>query len=458
LLPRGQVLRQSFFVLCFFLLAFLPRQAYPQGPAPSPAPSSSRAGSAGAIGDAPDKPANPPAPRTYTLSGPRAAKAILYAKSEHALYFLDFAYSVVVLLLLLVYRVATRIRDWAERFSSNRFFQAALFVPTLLLIIAVLNAPPAIVGHSLERIFGQSIQGWGSWLWDQMKGDLLAAIVAVVLVWLLYGLIRRSPRRWWVYAWLASLPIIVFFVFLSPLLIEPLFFQFTPLAQTNPELAAQLERVVVRAGQRIPENRMFLMNASQKLNELNAYVTGLGAAQRVVVWDTTVARMTTPEIVFVFGHEMGHYVLGHIFQGIVFGAGVLFVGLGAGSHLFSWSVERHAAGLGLRGVDDWASVPILLLLLLVFNFAFGPVSNAFSRHLEHQADQYGLEVVHGILPDAPDVAAQAFQILGDVDLAEPSPSWLVKIWFYTHPPIAERMIFAHSYNPWAKGESPQFVK
>ncbi len=82
----------------------------------------------------------------------------------------------------------------------------------------------------------------------------------------------------------------------------------------------------------------------------------------------------------------------------------------------------------------------------------------FSRHIEHQADQYGLEVVHGILPDAPDVAAQSFQILGEVDLAEPAPSRFVEIWFYTHPTIAERMLFARDYDPWDKGESPQFVK
>ncbi len=388
----------------------------------------------------------------------RARKAIVFAESEHALYFLEFAYGIVVLLWLLLYRVAARIRDWAEGISGNRFVQALLFVPALLLTVAVLNLPGEIAGHSLGRAFGLFIQSWGSWGWDEAKGELLAALVGAVLVWLLYGLIRRSPRRWWFYAWLGSLPIIVFVVFLSPLVIEPLFFRFTPLAQTNPELAAQLERVVVHAGQRIPEDRMFLMDASEKLNELNAYVTGIGASQRVVVWDTTVARMTTPEIVFVFGHELGHYVLGHIFQGMVFGAGVLFVGLWLGAHLFRWSVQRFGDGLGLRGEDDWASLPILLLLLTIFNFAFTPINNAFSRHIEHQADQYGLEVVHGILPDEPDVAAQAFQILGEVDLAEPAPSRFVEVWFYTHPSIAERMLFAHSYDPWDKGESPQFVK
>jgi STE24 endopeptidase len=450
---RTVLRRQLFFLFCFFVFGCSLCCAQPQAQAPlSPAP-----GAATTTAATPAA-AKESAPQTYTLSRRRAQEAVLYAESQHALYFLEFFYSVVLLLMLLVYRVGVRIRDWAERQSRNSFLQAVLFVPAFFLIFAVLNLPGAIAGQSLERRFGRSIQGWNSWLWDQVKGDLLAALVGIVLIWLLYTAIKKSPRRWWLYAWLASLPIIVFFVFLSPLLIEPLFFHFTPLADSHPELATQLELVVSRAGQHIPENRMFLMDASEKLNELNAYVTGLGASQRVVVWDTTVARMTTPEIVFVFGHEMGHYVLGHIFQGIVFGAGVLLIGLLVGSYLFRRIVSRYGASLGLHGTTDYASLPILLLLLVLFDFASTPVNNAFSRHLEHQADQYGLEVTHGILPNAPDVAAQSFQILGEVDLAEPSPSWPVKVWFYTHPPISERMIFAHSYDPWDSGESPQFVK
>jgi len=109
-------------------------------------------------------------------------------------------------------------------------------------------------------------------------------------------------------------------------------------------------------------------------------------------------------------------------------------------------------------VDDLASLPVMILLLTVFGFLFTPVSNAYSRHLEHQADQYGLEVVHGIVPDAPQVAAHSFQLLGEIDLSEPSPSEAVKIWFYDHPTLDERILFAQTYDPWDKGQSPAFVK
>jgi STE24 endopeptidase len=397
-------------------------------------------------------------PLGYVLTPERAAQAIAYARARHELYFANFAFGILGLLLLLRLRIAPAFRNWAERAAHNRFLQAVIFAPALLLTFDLWSLPGGAVGHWLARYFGQSVQGWGSWLWDQTKGEMLGLAAAVLLVWLLYAVMRRSARRWWFYAWLASLPVLVFVVFLSPLLVEPLFFRFTPLTTTQPELAAQLERVVTRAGQDIPESRMYEMNASTKLNSVNAYMTGLGASRRVVVWDTTLARMTPPEILFVFGHEMGHYVLGHIADGLVFAAAFLLVALFAGFHVFHWAVARWGAAWGLRGIGDWASLPVLLICFSVFSFLFTPLDNAYSRRLEHQADQYGMEVVHGIVPDLPGTAARAFQVLGEVDLEEPSPSWFVKIWFYNHPALSERIVFARTYDPWTKGESPRFVK
>jgi Zn-dependent protease with chaperone function len=325
-------------------------------------------------------------------------------------------------------------------------------------VLGLLSLPAAAAGHWLARYYGQSVQGWGSWFWDAVKGGVISLVLAIVIVWLLYGLMRRRPRRWWFYAWLGSLPILVFLIFVEPLVLEPLFFRFTPLADHDPQLAAELERVVQHAGQKIPETRMYLMNASSKVNELNAYVTGIGASERVVVWDTTIAQMTTPEILFVFGHEMGHYVLHHIRDGLIFTAGLLLVFLFAGFHALQWALRRFGPAWKIRGADDWASLPVLILAIMILGFVFTPVDNAFSRHLEHQADQYGLEVIHGIVPDAPHVAAQSFQILGEIDLSEPSPSTAVKIWFYDHPTLDERILFAQTYDPWDKGESPEFVK
>lgn len=397
-------------------------------------------------------------PKAYKLPPDKEAQAIAYAHSRRQLYFLDLLFNTVGLVLLIQLAFAPRLRDRAERLSRNRFFQAVVFAGPFFIVLGLLSLPSAAAGHWLQRHYGQSVQGWGSWFWDAVKGGAVSLVLAVVLVWLFYAVIRRSPRRWWFYAWLGSLPILVFLIFVEPLLLEPLFFRFTPLAAGNPQLAAELERVVQHAGQNIPETRMYLMNASSKVNELNAYVTGIGASERVVVWDTTIAQMTTPEILFVFGHEMGHYVLHHIRNGLIFTAGVLFIFLFAGFHALRWALRRFGPAWKIRGADDWASLPVLIFAIMIFSVIFTPIDNAYSRHLEHQADQYGLEVVHGIVPDAPRVAAQSFQILGEIDLAEPSPSTAVKIWFYDHPTLDERILFAQTYDPWDKGESPEFVK
>lgn len=402
--------------------------------------------------------ANEPPPKVYTLPPDKEARAIAYAHARHQLYFLDFLFTAIGLLLLIQFAVAPKLRDWAERISRNRFLQAILFAVPFFILLGLLSLPGAAAGHWIARYYGQSVQGWGSWFWDGIKGGAVSLVLAVVLVWLFFGLVRRSPGRWWFYAWLGSLPILVFLIFVEPVVLEPLFFRFTPLATTDPQLAAALERVVQHAGQNIPENRMYLMNASSKLNELNAYVTGIGASERVVVWDTTVSHMTTPEILFVFGHEMGHYVLHHIRDGILFTAGILLIFLFAAFHTLNWTLRRFGGAWKIRAMNDWASLAPMILAILIFSFIFTPMDNVFSRHLEHQADQYGLEVIHGIVPDAPQVAAQSFQILGEIDLAEPSPSTAVKIWFYDHPPLNERMLFTQTYDPWRKGESPQFVK
>jgi Zn-dependent protease with chaperone function len=349
-------------------------------------------------------------------------------------------------------------RRWAEGFSRHRILQAAIFAPLLLALMAVADLPIGIAGHQLGLSYGLSVQGWPSWLLDWAKGSMLQFALGILLVWLLYAVMRRSPRRWWFYGWLASLPILVFAVFVSPWLVDPLFFSFTPLAPAHPDLAAQIERVTARAGEEIPESRMYVMNASSKLNAMNAYVTGLGASRRVVVWDTTIARLSTPEVLSVFSHEMGHYVLGHVRDGVIFAAAMLLAGLFVASRLFRWAVNRWGELWGLRGMDDWASLPALLLFVSLLSFVITPAANAYSRHVEHQADQYGLEVLHGIVPDAPAAAARSLQIMGEEDLEEPTPSPAVIFWFYTHPPINDRIAFAHSYDPWTPGRSPEFVK
>ncbi len=362
------------------------------------------------------------------------------------------------LLLILRLGIAVWLRNFAESLVGSRWLQAAIFMPAILVILDLGELPVSIYGHSVSLRYEQSIQRWGSWLADYAKASLLSLLLAIVVVWILDALMRRSPKRWWLYLWMALLPISAALVFGAPLVIDPIFNHFQPLEQSHPALVKGIEEIAQHAGIDIPANRMFLMKASEKTNEMNAYVTGLGASKRVVVWDNTIQKLGRNETLFIVGHELGHYVLGHIWKGYLFFAGMLLACLYLAFRGRHWALGHWSAAWRIYGDEDWVAFVPLLLVVQVLLFFSTPVANTFSRAEEHQADVYGLEVIHGVLPDSPQIAAQAFQKLGESDLADPDPPGFLKYWLYSHPPLAERLAFAYDYDPWRRGESPRYVK
>jgi STE24 endopeptidase len=427
-----------------------PRPAFAAEQAPPPA-------------TAPPEPSASPSEETqpkvtaYTLPPNLYKKARDLSRIHFEFALITFVYGLLVLWLVLRWKLAPKYRTWAEGASSRRFVQALIFAPLFVLTVDVLSLPTGIYNNWVDRKYGISVQGWGSWAWDWTKGEFIDVIVGIVLIGILYAVIRKSPRRWWFYFWLLTIPLLLIAFFLQPLIVDPMFHKFVPLAQKDPALTVSLEQMVQRAGKNIPPERMFWMGASEKSTALDAYVTGFGASKRIVVWDTTIAKMTTPQIVFVAGHEMGHYVLNHIPQLIALSELGLLILFYLGYRCIGWMLARWGAKWEIRGLDDWASLPALLLLLSIFSFIANPAASAISRHYEHQADQYGLEVTHGLTPDSGEVAAQTFQILGEVDLSDPKPNPLDVFLFYSHPSIPDRIRFALTYDPWAHGGHGEFV-
>jgi STE24 endopeptidase len=394
----------------------------------------------------------------YTLPPDQAAKSHRLGLIAFWGQIVTLLYTIAVVLLILRRGWAARFRDIAERITKSRFLQAMLFAPLMLLTLSVLTIPLDIAQEFVSRTYGLSIQSWPSWFWDWTKSQLLAVLFGFFLLWILYSVIRWSPRYWWFVFWLATIPISIFIIFIQPTFVDPMFHKFEPLAQHDPALTASLEQMVHRAGQDIPPDRMFWMDAAEKTTELNAYVTGLGASKRIVVWNTTISKMNTPQIVFIAGHEMGHYVLQHIWKGLAFAELFLLLVFWLVAQTINKLLAARGAGWSIRSLDDWASFPAIYMLLLVFAFVASPIFSAFSRSQEHQADQYGLEVTHGLTPDSSQVAAQSFQILGEVDLSDPTPLPIDVLLFYSHPPIPDRVRYALTYNPWSGGGSGEFVK
>ncbi len=211
------------------------------------------------------------------------------------------------------------------------------------------------------------------------------------------------------------------------------------------------------AGLSIPPARIFEMDASSKTKTVDAYVSGVGASKRVVVWDTALRTMGPDELLLVLGHETGHYALYHIPKEFALDEAVallfIFLGFLAANRL----VERAGRRTGIEGVGDLASLPLMLVVLTVLVFLSSPIVNGISRHYEHQADQFGLEVAYGIVADPNTAEIHALETLGTEDLADPDPSPFIKFWLYTHPPLADRIRFAASYKPWAEGKPLELV-
>jgi STE24 endopeptidase len=394
----------------------------------------------------------------YSLPPEKLAKAEALYKTRTVLYLFGMVFGIVVLGVLLKLRVAPVFRDLAERASKNGFLQALVFVPLLTLLIAVISLPIDIYEQHISRTYGLSVQGWGSWAGDWCKAEGVALVITVLAVFGLFSIIRKSPQRWWFYFWLLTLPFLILLIFVAPVILDPIFNKFEPLEKTQPELVSEIEKVTHRGGLSIPRDRMFEMDASEKVTTYNAYVTGIGATKRVVVWDNTSRDLTVPETLFVFGHEMGHYVLNHIYKGLAFFSAMMLAGFWLGRRIVLAMLARWGGAWHIRGINDLAALPVLMLALSLLTLVAEPMGNAFSRYQEHQADIYGLEVTHGLFPHNGEVAASAFQKLGEKSYSYPTPNPLLVFWSYSHPSIPDRIRFALHYDPWHTPAGSKYVK
>ena len=395
----------------------------------------------------------------YQLPPDKQAKAEALGNIRTALHFGSELWELALITLFLASGIASRIGRRISETVSKGWLQALLYSALLVILLyCVAELPPAAISHAYSIRYGISVQSWGSWLLDEAKTLALTVSLAAPTLTLIYGLMRWrwSRTRYWFWLWVGAVPVILLTAFVEPQVIEPMFDNFTPLAQTHPALVQQLERVVARTGTSIPPERMFLMQASAKSNGLNAYVSGLGATKRVVVWDTTADRMPTDQILFIFGHESGHYVLNHIPKGLTLACLGLLVSFWLTSRLADWLIRRYGRSWRIDLIASLPGLVVLLLAFAIFQTVSEPLQNAVSRHFEHEADVYGQEAMHGILPDPQKTAVDAFNTLGTAYLDNPDPSPFVEFWTYGHPSIQSRAKFAAQYDPWPPGQTPKF--
>ena len=423
-----------------------------------PRPMAAQAGSDAAPATATAAPAAPAnQQQAYTLPPDKLAKAVAISRIRNILNIAGSIWGILFLWLLLATRGWAGIERWAEKISGSRWIQGAVFFAMYLIIVTLAGVPFDWLGQHFERAYGISVQGWGSWLGDEGKGLGLTLVFGVPILMLFSRIVRRWPRRYWFGLWVATVPILVLVIFVAPLL-APIFDKFEPLQKNYPGLVTDLEKVVQRTGTNIPPSRMYLMKASLKTNGLNAYVSGIGATKRIVVWDTTAGRVPDDEVMFIFGHESGHYVLHHIPKYIVIYSIGLFIIYWACAGFAGWLMRRFGERWGATELSSRTGFVVLLFTISIASFLAEPAGNAVSRHYEHQADVYGQEAIHGLVPDPQKTAVAAFNALGQAWLEDPHPNPIIEFWLYSHPSTEQRANFAEHYDPWKDGGHGEFFK
>jgi STE24 endopeptidase len=441
-----RLVRRVIFVFFTLVSACLCRAQAPAQPTPAPQQPA----------QAQTAPAQPVSEQAYSLPPDKLAQARALNRIRLTLEIVGSLWGLAVLWILLASRWAADLEKWTARISPLRWIQGLIFFAIFIVITTLASQPLEAIGHAASLHYRISVQQWPGWLGDQGKSLAISLIFGVPILLLFNWIVRISPRRYWLSIWVISIPLIVISAVLEPLIIDPLFNKFEPLMKTHAPLVEKLETVVARTGTEIPPERMFLMRASAKWNGINAYVTGLGSTKRFVMWDTTTDRMPDDEILFIFGHESGHYVRNHIVKGLAITiVGAFFVFWGC-ARFGEWMVRRFGQRWGIESVAGRAGFLTLIFALSIVGFFLTPVANTISRHFEHEADVYGQEAIHGLVPDPKKTAVSAFNHLGEAWLEDPDPSPIVEFWDYNHPSVQTRARFARQYNPWADGGHGRF--
>jgi STE24 endopeptidase len=269
-----------------------------------------------------------------------------------------------------------------------------------------------------------------------MKGFGVACVAALIFLLPVWAAIRRWPRAWWAIGSAIGVALSIVAIAVAPVFIAPLFNTFTPLKDAS--LKLRILEMAHREG--IPADDVYEVDASRQSRHDNAYVVGLLGTQRIVLYDTLLAGYSPEEVQFVMGHEMGHYVLNHMWKGVAFAALVIVTGFFLLHRLLHRVIGRHAPRLGYASPAAIAAVPLVLLLFSVYAFAIQPIESAVSRHMEHQADVFGLKAIQD-LPASRGVAVSAFQKMAARNLSDPDPPAIVEWWLYSHPSMGSRIRF-----------------
>jgi STE24 endopeptidase len=370
-----------------------------------------------------------------TIMPPDTAEARRYNRIRRWLGIGEFAISLALLVVLVITGWTFKLQNVAYMGGLLQSYSLALFVYVIMLLVIgkVLGLGMDYYSFRLEHRYQLSNQKFRGWAWDEVKGFLVSAILAAILVELLYFVIRQFSQHWWLVAWVGFLGVVVLLAQLAPVVLFPIFYKFEPLQ--DEELKLRLVRLGERAGTRV--RGVYKWHLSEKSKKANAALTGLGNTRRIILADTLLDNYSADEVEAVLAHELGHHVHKHILKSIGVQAAVTMLGFWAANWTLHYAVERRHIFVSL---SDFANLPLLVLIFAVLSFLLMPALNAFSRFNERQADRYAFENIASVAP-----FISSMNKLAEQNLAERTPSRWVE-WWHSHPAVARRVAAAEQWD------------
>src|SRR4051794_12330919 len=309
-------------------------------------------------------------PSTF-LSGRELMLTEEYSMIRNLLFFLATPFEWLFYLFILLLGLSKVFETNAKTISPYKWIQNGIYLFLLCIISFIVTLPISYISFTLSKSYHISTQTLTSWMKDQLIDFWIGFGLMFLVVSVLYWLMKKSQKRWWLYAWLLSVPFTLFMMFLQPVVIDPLYNDFYPL--TNKVLETKILALAEKAD--IPATHVFEVNMSDETNALNAYVTGIGSNARIVLWDTTLNKLSDNQILFIMAHEMGHYVEKHIYFGIAGYLLISLLGLYLTYRLMHWAVRRWGKELKIADVRDIRSLPLFFMILSILLFAASPFTN-----------------------------------------------------------------------------------
>jgi len=355
-----------------------------------------------------------------------------YFEGGHWLGLWGFLYGIGVAWLVLARGWSARMRDWGEKVTRFRPVHTAAYVVQYTLLTAVIGFPLAYYRDFWrEHQYGLATQAFGGWMRDQLVGLGVSVVLGSLLFVALYGVLRRAERSWPLLGAGVMIAFLTFSMLIGPVYIAPLFNDYEAL--TDPAVRDPILEVARANG--IPVNEVYQFDASRQSTRISANVSGILGTMRISLNDNLLNRCSQAEIESVMAHEMGHYVLNHVYKHLLFFGVVIVIGFG----FLRWSFAKVQTCCGerwgIRGIGDVANLPLLSALLSVYFFALAPVINTQIRVAEAEADIFGLNASR-----QPEGFAEVSLKLGEYRKLDPGP--IEEFLLFDHPSGRARILMA----------------